>query len=178
MENNDGLNPEIETMLTNIGKDISDATIPKKHVAITRDILQYLNELSVDIGYNQSLADWLFEDSQDRQIDKKFPIFLRLVVPHHFIAGEPSDTHYRTIWEFVFTDDYENSHTGMVDIPAEAYELLPEVPEAIQVDEGTYDIWSSMDTESITNDFITQVESLLKDDFGNTYVESPLKEEE
>ena len=64
----------------------------------------------------------------------------------------------------VFTDDYENSHTGMVDIPAEAYELLPEVPEAIQVDEGTYDVWSSMDTESITNDFITQVESLLKEE--------------
>ena len=62
MENNDGLNPEIETMLNNIGKDISDATIPKKYVAITRDILQYLNELSVDIGYNQSLADWLFEE--------------------------------------------------------------------------------------------------------------------
>ena len=52
----------------------------------------------------------------------------------------------------------------MVDIPAEAYELLPEVPEAIQVDEGTYDIWSSMDTESITNAFITQVESLLKEE--------------
>jgi hypothetical protein len=72
MENNDGLNPEIETMLTNIGKDISDATIPKKYVAITRDILQYLNELSVDIGYNQSLADWLFEDSQVIHITELF----------------------------------------------------------------------------------------------------------
>ena len=134
MNSEEGLNPELREILDNIGKDISDATIPKSHVAITRDILEYLNELSVDLGYNQNLADWLFDDDSDKQIDRKFPIFLRLVVPHHFKAGEPTDTHYRMIWEFVFTDDYENSHTGMLDIPAEAYNLLPEVP----------DIWVSI----------------------------------
>ena len=69
-----------------------------------------------------------------------------------------------SLWEFVFTDDYENSHTGMVDIPAEAYELLPEVPEVMQVDENTYDMWSQLDTETITSDFINEVESLLKEE--------------
>ena len=44
-----GMNPE-DFLLHS--KEISDATIPKKHCAVTRDILLYLNELSVDIGYN------------------------------------------------------------------------------------------------------------------------------
>jgi hypothetical protein len=164
MNSEEGLNPELQDILDNIGKGISDATIPKSHVAITRDILEYLNELSVDLGYNQNLADWLFDDDSDKQIDRKFPIFLRLVVPHHFKAGEPTDTHYRMIWEFVYTEDYENSHTGMIDIPAEAYNLLPEVPEVVQVDENTYDMWSQLDTETITSDFINEVESLLKEE--------------
>jgi hypothetical protein len=156
-----GMNPE-DFLLHS--KEISDATIPKKHCAVTRDILLYLNELSVDIGYNQNLADWLFDDSNDIQIDRKFPVFLRLVVPHHYIAGEPTDTHYRTVWEFVFTDDFENSHTGMIDIPAEAYHLLPEVPEVVQVDNDTYELWSKLDTETITSDFIDEVESLLREE--------------
>ena len=160
-DNNSGINPE-DFLLRNEG--INNATIPKKHCAVTRDILLYLNELSVDIGYNQNLADWLFDDSNDKQIDRKFPVFLRLVVPHHYIAGEPTDTHYRTVWEFVFTDDYENSHTAMIDIPAEAYHLLPETPEVLEVDKDTYELWSKLDTETITSDFIDEVETLLRDE--------------
>jgi len=51
-----------------------------------------------------------------------------------------------------------------MDIPAEAYNLLPEVPEVVQVDENTYDMWSQLDTETITSDFINEVESLLKEE--------------
>ena len=86
-----GINPE-DFLLHS--KEISDATIPKKHCAVTRDILLYLNELSVDIGYH----------------------------------------------------------------------LLPEVPEVVQVDNDTYELWSKLDTETITSDFINEVESLLREE--------------
>ncbi|MBO71659.1 MAG: hypothetical protein CL508_05240 [Actinobacteria bacterium] len=160
-DSDEGLNPELQDILDNLGKELSDATI-KSHCAITRDILEYLNDLSVDLQYNRSLPNWLFDDEVEKQIDRKFPVFLRLVVPHHYKSGEPTDVHYRTVWEFVFSDDYENSHTGMLDIPAEAFNLLPEVPEVVQVNEETYELWTEMDTDSITSNFISEVESLLK----------------
>jgi hypothetical protein len=139
----------------------------KSYVAITKTILNYLNSLAISNGYNRSLMEWLFntKGTDDmKAIDGRFPIFLKMAMPHYHIEGVVAPMHYRTVWECVLIGDDDTvneSATVIVDIPAEAYELLPDVPEVQNITDDVMSVWENIKQEEMTENFIKDVEELL-----------------
>ena len=140
----------------------------KRHVAITKSILEYLNTLAIKNGYNRQLAEWIFSATPMGEldcIDARFPVFLKLSMPHYHKEGVRTDMHYRTIWEVVMmgtTDD--STTTVIVDIPQEAFDMLPEVPTVTSIDDDVVEVWDNIATEEMTNNFIQDVEKLLQNE--------------
>jgi hypothetical protein len=48
-----------------------------------------------------------------------------------------------------------------VGIPAEAYELLPDVPEVQNITDDVMSVWENIKQEEMTENFIKEVEELL-----------------
>ena len=66
-------------------EDIAKASMKKKSCAITKDILKYVNNLSIRYGYNRQLLDAIFRSREESDelsdvIDDRFPLFLVMVV--------------------------------------------------------------------------------------------------
>jgi len=137
-----------------------------QHIAITKSILEYLNTLAIKNEYNRQLAEWVFAANPMGEldcIDARFPIFLKMSMPHYHKEGVPTDMHYRTIWEVVLMKDNEGSHTVIVDIPKEAFDMLPEVPAVQNITDDVMEVWNNVQTEELTNNFIQDVEKMLAD---------------
>ena len=136
----------------------------KTHVAITKPILKYLNELSIKNEYNRQIAEWLFEATPLGElacIDDRFPIFLKMAIPHKHKQGVECEEHVRTIWEFVIQDDSEQTHTVVVDIPLDAYSMLPDVPLVTNIQEEPMEVWNDINVERLTTKFFKDIDSML-----------------
>ena len=136
-----------------------------QHVAITKSILEYLNTLAIRNGYNRQLAEWVFAANPMGEldcIDARFPIFLKMSMPHYHKEGESTDLHYRTIWEVVLVKQ-EGTSTCIVDIPKEAFDMLPEVPAVQNITDDVMEVWNNLQTEELTKNFIQDVEKMLSD---------------
>ena len=149
-------------------RDIAKATSMKKSCAITKDVLKYLNNLSIKYGYNRQLIDSIFRDRSEADelsdvIDERFPLFLSLVVPHYHIQGEETLLHFRTVWVGLMSKDRHTEHKFIVDIPATAYSLLPEVPQVKYLQQAEWADWWEKEKKNITNEFIKQMDKLEKE---------------
>ncbi len=148
-------------------EDIAKASMKKKSCAITKDILKYLNNLSIRYGYNRQLLDAIFRSREESDelsdvIDDRFPLFLVMVVPHYHKQGERTDLHYRTIWTGLMSQDRELQRRFIVDIPATAFELLPEVPSIRYLKQKEWADWWKQEKETITQEFIEEMNKLEK----------------
>lgn len=143
----------------------------RKHIAITKSILQYLNELAIKNGYNRQLAEWIFSARPMGEldcIDDRFPIFLKMSMPHYHKEGVRCETHYRTIWEVVMASNTDTTTTLVVDIPSEAFKMLPEVPEVMNIDnDEVITVWENLQQNEKVSTFIKDVEKLLQDNAIN-----------
>jgi len=136
----------------------------KTHVAITKPILRYLNELSIKNEYNRQIAEWLFEKTPLGElacIDDRFPIFLKMAIPHRHKQGVECEEHIRTIWEFVILGDSKQTHSVAVDIPLEAYSTLPDVPLVTNIQEEPMEVWNDINVERLTNKFFKDIDTML-----------------
>ncbi len=143
--------------------DIAKATMKKANCAITKDVLKYLNNLSIKHEYNRQLIDSIFLSRADvitDVIDERFPLFLSMVVPHYHRAGVKTHLHYRTIWIGIMSNDTTKEHKFVVDIPATAFELLPEVPEIQYLTPDKWRDWWEQEKENITQEFIKQINEI------------------
>lgn len=147
-------------------EDMRHATMQKNSCAITKDILKYLNNLSIQYGYNRQLIDSIFEsrdtvddDSLTDVIDERFPCFMTMAMPHYHKEGKKTDMHYRTAWACIFVGNQTKPVTLMVDIPATAFELLPDVPQIKYLEADEWKAWWEQEKEQMTKDFIDSVES-------------------
>jgi len=83
-------------------------------------------------------------------------------MPHYHKEGVRTDMHYRTIWEVVMMGSKDDSTTTViVDIPQEAFDMLPEVPTVTSIDDDVVEVWDNIATEEMTKNFIQDVEKLL-----------------
>jgi hypothetical protein len=57
--------------------------------------------------------------------------------------------------------DNEGTHTVVVDIPKEAFDMLPEVPAVQNITDDVMEVWNNVQTEELTNNFIQDVEKML-----------------
>ena len=136
----------------------------KTHVAITKPILRYLNELSIKNEYNRQIAEWLFEPTPLGElacIDDRFPIFLKMAISHKHKQGVECEEHVRTIWEFVVQGDHEQTHSVAVDIPLDAYSMLPDVPLVTNIQEEPMEVWNNVNVDRLTTKFFKDIDSML-----------------
>lgn len=151
--------------------DIAQATMRKSSCAITKDILKYLNTLSIKYGYNRQLIDSIFEPREyvDNDefptdvIDERFPLFLSMVIPHYHKAGVKTDLHYRTVWVGLMSKKKDEESTFIVDIPASAFELLPDVPSVKYLKQDEWREWWDNEKNRITQEFIDEMNKLEKE---------------
>ena len=144
--------------------DTEEPIIVRRHVAITKSILEYLNTLAIKNRYNRQLAEWLFSANPMGEldcIDARFPVFLKMSMPHFHKEGVRTDTHYRTVWEVVLVNKKDTTTTVVVDIPKEAFDMLPEVPTVTAIDNDVVEVWENIRQEESISNFIADVEKLL-----------------
>ena len=149
-------------------EDIAKAMMMKKSCAITKDVLKYLNNLSIKYGYNQQLIDSVFRDRSEADelsdvIDERFPLFLSLVLPHYHKQGKRTDLHYRTVWVGLLSKDREKERKFIVDIPATAFNLLPEVPQIKYLETKEWTKWWEKEKRNIQSEFIKEMDKLEKE---------------
>lgn len=141
--------------------------IVKQHIAITKNILEYLNSLAIKNEYNRQLAEWVFSANPIGDldcIDARFPIYLKMSLPHYHKAGKRVEQHYRTIWEVVMVNNTDSTSTCIVDIPKEAFDMLPEVPTVTNIREDVMEVWESIEADKMTREFIKSVEEMLSNE--------------
>lgn len=138
-------------------EDIRKATMGKKNCAITKGVLKYLNDLSIEYGYNSNLISSIFDDRAGTVtdvVDERFPLFLSMVIPHYHKQGKKTDLHYRTVWVGIMSNDHKKEVRLKVDIPATAYELLPEVPEITYMSTSEWAEWWKDNKQDIENEYV------------------------
>jgi hypothetical protein len=89
-------------------------------------------------------------------------------MPHYHKEGVRCETHYRTIWEVVMASNADTTTTLIVDIPSEAFQMLPEVPEVVNIDnDEVITVWENLQQNEKVATFISDVEKLLQDNAIN-----------
>jgi len=160
-------------------KDIIEFSEKLKNVAITVEILKYLNGLAIDLGYNrQILPEFLDINAENKEnidvvVDDRFPVILYMAMPHYHRAGEKVDTHVRMFFEVIVKNrdgskpDKEYTQVA-VDVPIEAINILPNIPEVRWIDEKLnrndgYEHWrDNVDKDKLSKDVISKFEEMLK----------------
>lgn len=156
--------------------DIVEFSERLKNCAITIDILKYLNGLAIDNDYNRQIVPSFLDETLDSDFDvvadDRFPCVLVMAMPHYHKKGIVTDTHVRLMFEVIVRSkdgkpvDKEYT-TVAVDVPLEAIEILPNIPNVRWIDDKTnrkdwIGLWNNVDKESMTNTFIEEIEKLLK----------------
>lgn len=160
-------------------KDIIEFSEKLKNCAITVEILKYLNGLAIDLGYNrQILPEFLDVNVENKEkldvvVDDRFPVILYMAMPHYHRAGEKVDTHVRMFFEVIVKNrdgskpDKEYTQVA-VDVPVEAINILPNIPEVRWIDEKLnrndgYEYWrNTVDKDKLSKDVISKFEEMLK----------------
>lgn len=156
--------------------DIVEFSERLRNCAITIDILKYLNGLAIDNDYNRQIEPSFLDETLDSDFDvvadDRFPCVLVMAMPHYHKKGIVTDTHVRLMFEVIVKSkdgkpvDTEYT-TVAVDVPLEAMEILPNIPNVRWIDDKTnrkdwIGLWNNVDKESMTNTFIEEIEKLLK----------------
>ena len=156
--------------------DIVEFSERLKNCAITIDILKYLNGLAIDNDYNRQIEPSFLDETMDSDFDivadNRFPCVLVMAMPHYHKQGVKTDTHVRLMFEVIVKRidgmplDKEYT-TVAVDVPMEAIEILPNIPDVRWVETATnrkdwLNIWDKVDKQGMTDTFINEIENLLK----------------
>lgn len=156
--------------------DIVEFSERLKNCAITIDILKYLNGLAIDNNYNRQIVVGFLDETLDSDFDivadNRFPCVLVMAMPHYHKQGVVTDTHVRLMFEVIVKRkdgmplDKEYT-TVAVDVPLEAIEILPNIPDVRWVETATdrkdwLNIWDKVDKQGMTDTFIKEIENLLK----------------
>ena len=160
-------------------KDIAEFSERLKNCAITVDILKYLNGLAIDNDYNRQIVPSFLDETMDSDldivVDDRFPCMLMMAMPHYHKNGVPSELHYRLMLEVIVKSksgkELDTKYaTVFVDVPADALDLLPNVPDiqwispkaATEMErEAFLSEWSEVDDEQLNKDFIENIEKML-----------------
>ena len=157
-------------------KDIVEFSERLKNCAITVEILKYLNGLAIDLEYNRQILPEFLDETIESDMkvvaDDRFPVVLLMAMPHYHRAGERVDTHVRMFFEVIIKSkdgtllETEYSQVA-VDVPIEALEILPNIPDVRWIDEtlarkDRKDVWNNIDKDKLTTDVISQFEEMLK----------------
>lgn len=125
-----------------------------RHVAVTTEVLAFLNSLALMNGYDKSVYPQFFNvydmfrtdtrDDKDKvYANGKYPCTLMMTQLHHTRKDVPCETHIRTLWRVIVVKEAYDNHLQTldvwIDIPIEAYESLPDVPESMIVYDGLTD---------------------------------------
>ena len=164
--------------------DVEEATERLKNCAITIPILSLLNDLAIENGYNRQIREGFLDeriddsdkyDDHDHRADDRFPAIVMLAMPHYHKNGTPSELHYRLMLEVIVKSksgkELDTKYaTVFVDVPADALDLLPNVPDiqwispkaATEMErEAFLSEWSEVDDEQLNKDFIDNIEKML-----------------
>ena len=156
--------------------DIVEFSERLRNCAITIDILKYLNGLAIDNNYNRQIVVGFLDETLDSDFDivadNRFPCVLVMAMPHYHKQGVVTDTHVRLMFEVIVKRkdgmplDKEYT-TVAVDVPLEAIEILPNIPDVRWVETATdrkdwLNIWDKVDKQGMTDTFINEIENLLK----------------
>ena len=156
--------------------DIVEFSERLRNCAITIDILKYLNGLAIDNNYNRQIVVGFLDETLDSDFDivadNRFPCVLVMAMPHYHKQGVVTDTHVRLMFEVIVKRkdgmplDKEYT-TVAVDVPLEAIEILPNIPDVRWVETATdrkdwLNIWDKVDKQGMTDTFIKEIENLLK----------------
>ena len=152
-----------------------------KNCAITVDILRYLNDLAIDMGYNRSLNPEFLDETMDTELamkmdivaDTRFPVVLLMATPHYYKNGTATDMHVRLMLDVVVKSkvgvplDKEYA-TVTVDVPVEVINHLPNIPEVRWIDTDTdrkewIKVWDKVDKSKLSEDFIKDFETYLQE---------------
>jgi hypothetical protein len=164
-------------------KDVEEATARLKNCAITIPILAYLNKLAIENGYNRQIREGFLDetiddsdkyDDHDDRADDRFPAIVMLAMPHYHKQGVPTELHYRLMLEVIVKsksgkDIGEKYATVFVDIPAEAFNILPNIPNItwLNTSASTEDMnqflteWNEVDEDTLNENFIKDIENML-----------------
>ena len=156
--------------------DIVEFSERLKNCAITIDILKYLNGLAMDNDYNRQIEPSFLDETMDSEFDivadDRFPCVLMMAMPHYHKQGVVTDTHVRLMFEVIVKRKdgmpLEKEYTTVaVDVPLEAIEILPNIPDVRWVETATnrkdwLNVWDRVDKQGMTDTFISEIENLLK----------------
>ena len=110
-----------------------------RHVAVTTDVLAFLNSLAMLHGYEKVIYPQFFSvynmydiDSRNEKdrvyADSKYPCTLMMAMPNNTRNDTPCEEHIRTMWRVVTRGENEhgtlNTIDIWVDIPVEAVIIL------------------------------------------------------
>ena len=157
--------------------DIIEFSERLKNCAITVEILKYLNGLAIDLEYNRQILPEFLDETIESDMkvvaDDRFPVVLLMAMPHYHRAGERADTHVRMFFEVIVKNrdgskpDKEYTQVA-VDVPIEAINILPNIPEVRWIDEKLnrndgYEHWrDNVDKDKLSKDVISKFEEMLK----------------
>ena len=164
-------------------KDVEEATARLKNCAITIQILAYLNKLAIENGYNRQIREGFLDetiddsdkyDDHDDRADARFPAIVMLAMPHYHKNGVPTEMHYRLMLEVIVKsksgrDIGKQYATVFVDIPAEAFSILPNIPNITWLNPSAstdamnqfLTEWNEVDEETLNENFIKDIENML-----------------
>ncbi len=143
-----------------------DYKLRPRYVSITTEVLAFLNSVALMHGYDRSIYPQFFSiynmfdmdtrDEEDRvYADERYPCTLMLAMQNSERQEVPCETHIRTMWRVVVRtskphdDNLLRTVDVFLDIPIVAYEALPDVKEAVVVDNEA-DISTIHKVEDIT----------------------------
>ena len=156
-------------------KDMQDFSERLRNCAITVDILKYLNGLAIDLEYNRQIEPSFLDETMDSDLDvvadDRFPCVLLMAMPHYHRAGVETDTHVRLFFEVIVMNrdgsKADKEYTQVtVDVPMEAIEILPNIPEIRWIDEkldrnSLMNAWKDIDKSKLNDEVISKFEELL-----------------
>lgn len=163
--------------------DVEKVTERLKSCAITIPILAYLNGLAIKNNYNRQIREGFLDETiddsaeykdADEVADGRFPAIVTLAMPHYHKQGKPTELHYRLMLEVIIKSKSGKAidkkyATVFVDIPAEAIDALPNIPDISWINPSVnmenvalfLKEWSEIDEEKLNSDFISDIEKML-----------------
>jgi len=166
--------------MTDEESDIKELSGKLTNCAITVDILRYLNDLAIDMEYNRSLNPEFLDETMDTELamkmdlvaDTRFPVVVLMATPHYYKQGTRTDMHVRLMLDVVVKSkvgaklDKEYA-TVTIDVPLEAINHLPNIPEIRWIDTSSTDrkkwkeVWDNVDKDKLSENFIKDFETYL-----------------
>ena len=176
MDYDNSFSPEVQEMVDKV-----------QNCAITVAILNYLNNEAIERNFNRQIREGFLDVSKpptkedieqygaemcNQVADDRFPVIVKLAMPHYWKQGIPSELHFRLMVEVVVknldgTEPDKKYASLFVDVTKEAFGMLPNIPsltwlnEVANTTDEFFKEWSEKDTDQMTKDFIDEIETML-----------------